>query len=262
MKKPWTVLAFGLVAVLCMAPTGCGEVLKIPEAKVRIVDAETGEPQEWVYVEYSAGKNVGIIDEHYEATYINASMFRETQNGWVTLPERTALVMSARYQGCSVIIESPGHAPEYLDCDAYRALLEREKTGTTIRLKKATTSRLDQQVLVLGHRNPVFLKSYGPIMFHLVAQEMLLKNWEYYYKQDPRAVSAGYAHYMEGYLLSSYDADRVNELADDKKDLIRERVCAFFQNEVLGHESVRKDLDEFTSGRRSFLLREVGCVSK
>jgi hypothetical protein len=102
---------------------GCIRYMRIPEARLRLLDSNSSQPQPIAHIEYAAGKEGGFLETSWSPIYLHEAFCMITKEGWLLLPGRTTGSMSlSKTVKCIVTITTPGHYPYELDCSKLQQL--------------------------------------------------------------------------------------------------------------------------------------------
>ncbi len=109
-----------------------------PEIHAKIVDAETGEPQEWIRATVYAGKKVLLLAEGTtEKTLFSKSIYFHAKDGEIVIPAQHFTILDfVRYKDWKLVMKCPGHKQLVLEGKAVKRLLKTH-AGKTLEIKVA-----------------------------------------------------------------------------------------------------------------------------
>lgn len=103
-----SIVSFAAVLALLAPVAVC--TVTTPEIHAKVVDAETGKPQEWLKVIVYAGKIVRTIGGEVVPTLFTKTFYFHTENGEIAIPSQHFRVLDfVRYKDWELFIKSPGH---------------------------------------------------------------------------------------------------------------------------------------------------------
>ncbi len=102
-----------------------------PEIHAKVVDSETGEPQEWVKAIVYAGKVVHTIGGDVEPTLFTKTFYFHAKDGEIVIPSQHFSVFDfVRYKDWELVIKSPGHKVFFVQGKSIRKAIEDRKGST------------------------------------------------------------------------------------------------------------------------------------
>ena len=174
----WRRRAILLLVTACLSVSSTSPVqaVTIPSVPIKAVDAESGEPLEWLRVYYRCDRESLSPFEGWTHVYISEYFFLATKEGETRLPERSFLVLNwLGYEPWHIQLESPGHLPSHLSSEDIKKWGESGERFLTVRFArdKVATVHLPSYDLSKGQEVPsdvYMIKQY----------EFVLEHWESY----------------------------------------------------------------------------------
>ncbi len=115
---------FFLFAVMVLLSPIAACSVTTPEIRARIVDSQTGEPQEWIKAIVYAGKTVHTLGGDVEHTLYTKTLYYQAKEGEVVIPSQSFTILDfVRYKDWQLIIKTPGHKLLIMPGKTVKALL-------------------------------------------------------------------------------------------------------------------------------------------
>ena len=103
-----SIVSFIVGLALLAAVTGCA--VTTPRIQAKIVDAETGKPQEWIKVVVYAGKPYGTPGGEVEPTLFTKTLYYDSASGLITIPPQHFSVFDiVHYKDWKLFVKTTGH---------------------------------------------------------------------------------------------------------------------------------------------------------
>jgi len=136
-NKRLLLVAFALLLLVPLAAWA----VTTPEIHAKIVDAETGKPQELVRAIVYAGKTVHTLAGEVEKPLFSKTFYFDAKDGEIVVPSQHFLVLDVlRFKDWKLVIKCPGYQELLIEGTTVKRLLRDNRSyPVTIRLKRYKT---------------------------------------------------------------------------------------------------------------------------
>ena len=133
-----SIVSFIVGLVLLAAVTGCA--VTTPEIHAKIVDAETGKPQQWIKVVVYADKKILIsLEGKDEKILFTKSFYFHAEDGEIVIPAQHFTILDfVRYKDWKLFVKTTGH---HIICFKGSDIVELIEKGSSVQVRGREIAR-------------------------------------------------------------------------------------------------------------------------